>query len=135
MIDKKELDPKAVNIHNDDEMRKNGLWRPYNVTPRDPDVWTKTNKERKLLNKLKYSWKKKDMHFWNIPEKRGTVTAKLIIQLKKNNKFDKTTYSFICRNSEIKNFLNNFTSHNHKTGKVHNYVAKYSYNGKTYFSD
>lgn len=42
-----------INVHDDDEMRKNGLWRPYNVTPRDPNVWTKTPKEKEALKRAK----------------------------------------------------------------------------------
>lgn len=46
-----------VDVHNDDDMRKNGLWRPYDVTPRDPSVWTKTPKEKAALKKAKSIWK------------------------------------------------------------------------------
>lgn len=42
-----------IDVHNDDAMRKAGLWRPYDVTPRDPNVWTKTKKEKEALKRAK----------------------------------------------------------------------------------
>ena len=40
-----------INVHDDDEVRKNGLIRPYLVESRDPDVWTKTPREKRQLKK------------------------------------------------------------------------------------
>ena len=42
-----------VNVHDDEAMRRAGIWRPYDVTPRDPSVWTKTKKEKAALKRAK----------------------------------------------------------------------------------
>lgn len=42
-----------IDVHNDNAMRKAGFFRPYDITPRDPSVWTKTAKEKALLKKVK----------------------------------------------------------------------------------
>lgn len=49
----KEKEIKKINIHNDEEMRNNGLIRYPKLEPRDESVWTKTDKERQLLRKYK----------------------------------------------------------------------------------
>lgn len=87
---------------------------------RDPDVWTKTPKEKKALKSLRKLYKKK-MYFHIAPPKHIPVYGTLIVQLKKNNKFPNTTYSMKCWQHEIGGILEYYGT-----------VAKYSYNGKTY---
>lgn len=119
-----------INVHDDNAVRAAGIFRPYDVTPRDPSVWTKTKKERKQLKRMKHI-KLDDGHFWNTPPKHPVVTAKLIIQLKKNKKFPQTTYSFMCTDTSVKNYLDRFVTVS-KNGNPVNWVAKYSYNGIPY---
>lgn len=121
-----------INVYDDDEMRANGFLRPFNQSPRDESVWTKTPKERRMLKEMKYACRKEDMHFHMAPPKRSTVKAKLIIQLKRNKKFSKTTYSFICLNTAVNEILDKFRTVNPKTGYTTSMIAKYSYNGKQY---
>lgn len=97
------------------------------VFSRDKSVWTKTQNEKKLLRNARNSTKKEKMHFHSIPIKNIPVLAKLIIYLKKNTKFPKTTYSTNCYMHEIGNILALYC-----TDKCENLVVKYSYNGKTY---
>lgn len=125
-------DDRWIDVHDDDVMRAMGLWRPYNQKPRDPSVWTKTPAERRLLKKLRHTWKGLDMHFHSVPRKRGVVRAKLIIQLLRNNIFPKTTYSQECWNTEVGDILRKFMVTDPKTGYEESAVAKYSFNGKTY---
>lgn len=121
-----------IDVHDDNVMREMGLWRPYNQTPRDKSVWTKTPNERRLLKKYRHTWKGLDMHFHSAPRKRGVVRAKLIVQLLRNNIFPKTTYSTECLNTEISEFLSRFRVYDQNTGITESAVAKYSYNGRTY---
>lgn len=117
-----------VDVHDDAVMIKLGLRSP-NVAPRDPSVWTKTPNERRILKTLRYS-SKEDMHFHSSPTKLIPVRAKLIIQLKRNNKYPKTTYSTECWQHEIPSILAKYriTVNNMDESAV----AKYSYNGRTY---
>ena len=122
-----------VNVHNDIEMIDLGIQPPY-LTPRDESVWTKTPNERKLLKSLRHSHKG-DSHFHSIPVKPIPVKDKIIIQLKKNKKFPKTTYSRECYQHEIDDILSNYYITNKKTGMDESIVLKYSFNGKTYSPD
>ena len=124
-MDKK--DPLWIDVHNDEVMRKMGFRRPFDQSPRDKSVWTKTPNERRLLKEVKCSYKNEDMHFHMPPTKRCTVRAKLIVQLKKNKVFPNTTYSFICSNTAVNNILGTF-----KGSKSEDLVSKYSYNGIAY---
>lgn len=128
---KKEGD-RWINVHDDDVVREFGLIRYFKQSPRDKSVWTKTSNERRLLNNSKHICRKENMHFNTIPTKHVVVRAKLIIQLKSNKVFQKTTYSFDCSNLSIESILGRFTITNPKTGYMESVVAKYSYNGKTY---
>lgn len=119
-----------IDVHNDDVMREMGLWRPYNQSPRDKSVWTKTPNERRILRTVKYRNRGEDGHFHDCPPKRATVRAKLIVQLKKNKQFSKTTYSYECPNTCIRDILSKFIIN--ENGSSVSVVAKYSYNGKTY---
>lgn len=121
-----------IDVHDDDVMRAMGFMRPFNQTPRDPRVWQKTPNDRRLLRNIKHTVKKEDLHFHSVPPKRATVYAKLIIQLKPNKIFPKSTYSQKCLNTHIGDILRKFQVTNSKTGYSESIVAKYSYNGKTY---
>lgn len=125
-----EKDSKWIDVHDDKVMREMGFFRPYDVEPRDPSVWTKTNKERRELKRAKGRCSKLgNWHMGLTPNKEVKLSSKLIVSLKKNNSFDKTTYSFKCRQSNVNNLLDRFVS---KSGK--SLVAKFNWNGKTYNS-
>lgn len=119
-----------VDVHNDALMVELGI-RPAMLSPRDKTVWTKTPNERRLLKSLRRSGKGR-IHFHSVPEKSIPVRTKLIIQLIKNDKFPKTTYSTECWQHEIKNILLQYYKRNKKTGVNECLVSKYTYNGKTY---
>lgn len=119
-----------VNVHDDALMVELGI-RPAVLTPRDKSVWVKTPNEARLLKSLRRTSKDR-IYFHTIPEKSIPVKAKLIIQLKKNDKFPKTTYSTECWQHEIRNILWNYSQKNKKTGLNECLVSKYTYNNKTY---
>lgn len=121
-----------IDVHNDNVMREMGFMRPFNQTPRDKSVWQKTPNERRLLRNVKHSVRNRDMHFHTAPAKRATVRTKLIIHLKSNKVFPKSTYSQECLNTHISDALGRFQVTNPKTGNSKSIVAKYSYNGRTY---
>lgn len=121
-----------IDVHNDNVMREMGFMRPFNQAPRDKSVWQKTSTERRLLKNVKHSVRKEDMHFHSVPPKRATVRAKLIVQLKPNKVFPKSTYSQECLDTQVNNILERFQIIDSKTGYSRSVVAKYSYNGKTY---
>ena len=121
-----------IDVHDDNVMREMGFMRPFNQSPRDKSVWQKTPNERRLLRNVKHSVKNRDMHFHAAPAKRATVCAKLIIQLRSNKVFPKSTYSQECLNTHIGDVLGRFRITDPKTGYSESIVAKYSYNGRTY---
>lgn len=124
-----------IDIYNDDEMRANGLWRPFNVTPRDPNVWTKTNKEKEGVKNMRAKWKNRG-HFPYLGKKHVNIRAKLIIYLSKDkNKykgFDKAVIATECYLHNIEDILSKYTVWNKRLNKSENLVLKYSFNGKTY---
>lgn len=119
-----------VDVHNDALMIELGI-RLATRTPRDKSVWSKTPYERRLLKTLRRSSKER-IHFHSIPEKSIPVRAKLIIYLKSNDKFPKTTYSTECWQHEIRSILSGYYQKAKKTGLAESLVVKYVYNGKTY---
>lgn len=120
-----------IDVHNDSVMREMGFTRPLPQAPRDTSVWSKTPNERRLLRNVKH-YREKDGHFHSAPPKRSTVRAKLIIQLKANKIFPKSTYSFLCLDTNVEETLGKFRVANQKTGKMISLVTKYSYNGISY---
>ncbi len=122
-----------INVHDDNVMREMGLFRPFNQAPRDESVWTKTPNERRLLKEVKYANRGKDMHFRAAPSKFIKIRGKLIIQLRKNKVYPKTTYSTECWQSDISDILSKYIIANHKLKISESAVAKYSWNGKTYY--
>lgn len=121
-----------IDVHDDNVMREMGFNRPFNQAPRDKSVWSKTPNERRLLSQVKHSMRKDDMHFHATPAKRGTVRAKLIVQLKANKVFPKSTYSQECLNTHISDILGKFKVTDPRSGYSESVVAKYSFNGRTY---
>jgi hypothetical protein len=88
------------------------------------EKWAKSEEEHQLLQK--YKCKQRDGHFHTIPPKQNSVYNKLIIQLKSNDMFPKSTYSFMCYDGNVKNLVNRF---NEKGNFVHNY----SFNGTRHY--
>jgi len=119
-----------VNVHDDALMVELGI-RPPKAVPRDPSVWTKTLKEKKLIASMKSQHKGK-MHSVISSRRVIPVRAKLIIQLKKNRKFPHTTYSTICWQHQISDILSRYCIVNKKTNCIESVVSKYYYNGRTY---
>lgn len=124
-----------IDIYNDDELRANGIWRPFDVTPRDPSVWTKTKKEKEAVRIMRAKWKNRG-HFPYLGKKQVNIRAKLIIYLNKDkNKykgFDKSVISTECYPHNIDDILLKYVVHNKRLNRPENLVLKYSYNGKTY---
>lgn len=122
----KKIKREAIDVHNDAAMVKIGIRMPiYNG--RDVSVWSKTKEEKKKLKRMRNNISPKR----SLPKKSSVpVLARLIIYLKKNQTFDKTTYSQVCQMSRIPEILRFFVG---KSGN--NLVSKYVYNGKEYRSD
>lgn len=91
-----------VDVNNDAEMVSAGIRNPF-VKPRDPSVWTKTEKERKV-------WKK-HRHFpapnirWAAPERISKYSAKLIVQVQG---LENTTYSHKCTDIDVSYILGKY---------------------------
>lgn len=118
-----------IDVHNDEVMREMGFLRPFNQAARDKSVWTKTPSERHLLSKFRWGTSR-NMHLHSVPVKHIPIRAKLIIQLKKNKKYPKTTYSTECWQHEIDDILMKYCQSS--AGLAESLVAKYTFNGKTY---
>ena len=93
---------KKVDITNDAQMVMLGI-RPQLLAPRDPSVWTKTEKERK-------AWKKQRRFpapntQWAPPTKSSRFTGRLIVQVQG---MDKTTYSHNCPESDLSYILSKY---------------------------
>lgn len=125
-----------IDVHDDNVMREMGFARPFLQTSRDKNVWSKTPYERRILRNVKYSYDRSDSHFHSCPAKRGTVRTKLIVQLKSNKVFPKSTYSFICMDTDIEHILSKFRIVvDQQTEQTESVVKKYSFNGRTYQPD
>lgn len=120
-----------IDIHNDEVMREMGLYRPYLQVPRDKSVWSKTPNERRIAKTIRHSHKGRDMHFHTKPAKSVRVLCNLIIYLKRNKIYPKTTYSIKCWQSDIQDILSRYIVTSKSKG-TENIVAKYSWNGRTY---
>lgn len=128
-----ERDERWIDVHDDEVMREHGLWRPYDQSPRDPNVWSKTPNDRRILKQVMASQGKiTGWHCSSCGKKHPIVKAKLIVQLKKNKIFPKTTYSFMCYNTSVDEILGQFMIYNPKTDTMETIIAKYSYNGRPY---
>jgi hypothetical protein len=118
-----------VDVYDDDLMVSLGIRYPQ-LNERDREVWTKSSQEKQLLKKLRRRFKG-NMHFHSKPKRSIPVRATLIIRLKPNKQFAKSTYSIICWQHEIRNILSQYIVR-HNTGLSENLVVNYSYNNKTY---
>lgn len=121
-----------IDVHNDEVMQKMGLLRSSLQSVRDESVWRRTPNEKRILRNIKYIGRKRDMHFHSIPHAFIPVRAKLIIQLKKNKTYPKTTYSTECWMSDIPEILMKYQVVNPRTKFAESAVVKYSFDGKTY---
>lgn len=121
-----------VDVHDDELMVSLGIHLP-NVTPRDPEVWTKTNKEKNLLRKLRNKFKNVYMSGSITRQKPIPFHGKLIVRIKPDKRFVsidkngnhnmKTTFSYdnVCQ-SEIPTILSKFSG----------LIIYYTYFGKEY---
>ena len=122
-----------IDVNDDNVMREMGFFRPFIQAPRDESVWTKTSYERRILRGMRHSCSKEEMQFHAVPEKFIEVPGKLIIQLKKNKVYPKTTYSTKCWQSDIPSILAKYVITNYKRNTTESAVSKYTWNGKTYY--
>lgn len=115
-IEKKREDMR-VDVNNDAEMVALGIRNPH-VLPRDPSVWTKTEKERR-------AWRKQ-RHFpapdsrWAPPVKVSRFTGRLTVNVRG---LDKTTYSHNCPETDIPYLLGKYKSE-------HSSIVRAFWNGK-----
>lgn len=109
----------------------NANLKPGMQIPRDSNVWQKTEAERKLLQKLRHS-DKSNGHFYNAKIRIPSLYDKIIIQLYKNNQFNKTTYSHYCWQKDIPEILNKYSIYDSKSGTNKSLISFYSWNGKKY---
>lgn len=108
---------KKVDITNDAEMVMLGI-RPRLVTPRDPSVWTKTEKERKAWRSQRRFPAPSTQ--WAPPTKPSKFVGRLIVHVKG---LEKTTYSHDCYESDLSYILGKY-----KTEKCS--ITKAFWNGK-----
>lgn len=106
-----------VDVNNDAQMVALGI-RPSHVKPRDPSVWTKTEKERK-------AWRKQ-RHFpapdtrWAAPVRPSRFIGRLIVHVKG---LDKTTYRHDCPETDLAYLLGKYKNE-------HCTIVKAFWNGK-----
>ena len=120
-----------IDVHNDDVVREMGIIRPSIQTPRDERVWSKTPNERRLLKEVRHSVKR-DMHLPSFPTKYTPSRGKLVVSLKRNKNFSKSTYSTECWPFEIDDILIKYHRRNNKTGLTESIISTWSFNGRTY---
>lgn len=120
---KTENEIERIDIRNKNLMIKLGIHYPDYEEPN----FSKTLKERKLLNKLKRG--SSDIgRMYGIPKETPfPLYDKLVICLKKNNNFPKTTYSYKAWQYQISNIIRSF-----KNKKGNSVVDHYIWNGKNY---
>lgn len=112
-----EMEP--VDVMDNEMMVREGLRQPNRV-PRDPSVWTKTEKEKRLWKK--YRRFPAPNSCWAGPEKTGGLPGKLIIQVKG---LEKSTYCHNCLTTDVRYLLSKY-----KTERSS--IVKSSWNGCTF---
>lgn len=134
VVEATERDERWIDVHDDDVCREMGIIRPFNQSPRDPSVWSKTPNERRILRNTiaMCGGKIKGWHCPAFPQRESSVRAKMVVQLKKNKVFDKTTYSTTVGNMEIDNVLSQFIVWNPRIQKNESLVKSYTFNGRPY---
>lgn len=129
-----------VSINDKDFMISLGI-HPKNAEPRDPSVWTKTDKEKTDLKKMRLRHKKNRMTGSISYERPIPFYDTLIVHIKADSSYAvkrnkdgspdrstiKTTHSIKCGQSDIPFILAKFVN-----TKGDNIVTKYRWNGKTY---
>jgi hypothetical protein len=110
-----------VDVHNSILMIDLGIHPPF-IEDRDPEVWTKSVSEKELIKKMRRLHKGK-YHLGFPSKKEIPVQAKLIVQLKSNDKFPDSTYSSKCYMHQISDILSYYGLEN---------INKYIFNGTTY---
>ena len=111
--------PEWIDVKNDEAIRNAGFFRGLPVSELD---WSKTEKEKAALKKARYANSSEDGHFYNFGCGYIPVKSKVIIYLKKNKQFPKTTYSVECYQHSLPEVLS----------KYKEYLKKYYWCGKTY---
>ena len=140
----KQTKEERVNVYNNEEMVALGIRKPK-VSPRDPNVWTKTLEEKAKARVAKNSIKAQFSSGWGHSTKSIPVRGKLVVYIKPSNKFcmidkntgkkiKKTVYSHNCGQSDIPNILSKYMEKDDKLNMSYSLVTKYSWNGKTYNS-
>lgn len=128
----KEKEIEWVDVHNDELMIKLGIRNP-NVEPRDPSVWTKTPKEKKILRKLRNIHKRTPLGAKRSNNNHGVLLVYIkpdinnaikVINGVPDKGTIKTTFSFICNKYNIKDIINDM--------KNKYSVVKYRWNGSDY---
>lgn len=112
-----ELD--LVDITNDEMMIREGLRQPIQ-TPRDPSVWTKTEKEKRLWKKYRRVLAPNTR--WASPEKSNGLPGKLIIQVRG---LEQSTYSHKCLTTDVLYLLSKYKTESSS-------IVKSSWNGQTF---
>lgn len=129
-----------VSINDKDFMISLGI-HPKNAEPRDPSVWTKTDKEKADLKKMRLRHKTNRMTGSISYERPIPLYDTLIVHIKADSSYAtrknkdgspdrstiKTTHSIKCGQSSIPFILAKFVN-----AKGDNIVTKYRWNGKTY---
>lgn len=115
--EKKKEEDKRVDVNNDAEMVALGIRNPH-IKPRDPSVWTKTEKERK-------AWKKQRRFpapnsRWMPPVITSQFKGRLTVNVKG---LGKTTYSHNCPETDIPYLLGKYKSE-------HSSIIRAFWNGK-----
>lgn len=100
----KKVEVEPIDVNNDAMMIAAGLRQP-SVKPRDPSVWSKTDKERKL-------WKRYRRFpipegNWPAPIKSSRFVGVLIVNVKG---MDKTTFSHKCSDVSMPDILSRYKS-------------------------
>lgn len=112
-----------VDVHDDELMVSLGIHLPNFVAP----DFAKTPKEKKILKKAKASSPKMERMYGSYKETPYPLYDKLIVHLKKNDNFSKSTYSFQIWQRQIQGTVGQFT-----TRKGKSVVDYYIWNGKKY---
>ena len=108
-----------VDVMDNEMMVREGLRQPNRV-PRDPSVWTKTDKEKRLWKKYR-RFPAPDSR-WAAPEKGGGLPGKLIVQVKG---MEKSTFSHKCTTTDVPYLLSKYKTETSS-------IVKCSWNGKTF---
>lgn len=119
----KKVKEEKVDIKNDKLMIELGMRLPDRIIP----DFSKTLKEKKMIKKMKKACNEVSRNWSSAEESSYPLESKIIVNLKKNISYPKTTYSRVIWQYQIDNYINSFRS---KKGNC--LVKSYYWNGKTY---